>query len=85
MRLPYSCDRPTSADVDDARLGLCLNWRCFRDAVLGTRHDAPIVGQRHSRALFSGSAASRRMRSSADCIITACESEFSVHTTGHFG
>jgi transposase InsO family protein len=35
---------------------------------------------RRSRARFSGSVASRRIRSSADCITTTCESEFSVHT-----
>ena len=36
---------------------------------------------RHSRARCSGSVASRRIRSSADCITTTCESEFLVHTT----
>src|SRR5438046_2332305 len=35
---------------------------------------------RHSRAQFSGSEASRHRQSSAGCITTTCESEFSVHT-----
>src|SRR5436190_16055459 len=35
---------------------------------------------RHSRARCSGSEASRHSHSSADCITTTCESEFSVHT-----
>ena len=35
---------------------------------------------RHSRARCSGSEASRHSPSSADCITTTCESEFSVHT-----
>src|SRR5215813_6416859 len=35
---------------------------------------------RHSRARFSGSVASRRMRFLADCITATRESEFSVHT-----
>jgi hypothetical protein len=35
---------------------------------------------RHSRARCSGSVASRHRRSSADCITTTCESEFSAHT-----
>src|SRR5262245_17322174 len=37
---------------------------------------------RHSRARFSGSVASRRMRFLADCITATRESEFSVHTAG---
>src|SRR6266571_860075 len=37
---------------------------------------------RHSRARCSGSEASRHSHSSADCITTTCESEFSVHTAG---
>src|SRR6266511_1635988 len=36
----------------------------------------------HSRAPFSGSEASRHSHSSADCITTTCEYEFSVHTAG---
>jgi ABC-type uncharacterized transport system substrate-binding protein len=40
---------------------------------------------RHSRARFSGPEASRHRRSSADCITTTSESEFSVHTASLAG
>jgi len=39
---------------------------------------------RHSRARFSVPEASRHSHSSADCITTTCESEFSVHTGADF-
>src|SRR5439155_13402894 len=49
--------------------------------VLQRSENAPLVGQRCAiLAPGAASEASRHSHSSADCITTTCESEFSVHT-----